>query len=227
MPSLPRPLPPRRPAVAACKNGIPEQLSYRNPRAHMLNLKSPLTLPALALALLFAACASTERSTLTDRHLYLDKADTLQIVFRYSADPQMQMASPTLANETESQRYRDYREVITPLLEEVGLPMRYRILEPGESPEEGNPSLELDALRWELTNYGEILITLSANLVSYGERNKLGTFAHREPTAMPLPHDLHEKQFQTILRQSLAQVLFELEKHFEGPSETKDPASTF
>lgn len=168
-------------------------------------------------ALLMAGCATTDQSRNSDRFLYLDTADTLQITFSYSADPQMMMSSPSLAYETEKQRFRDFDEAIEGVLPLLELPMEYRVLEEGVEPDKGHPVLELYAIRWGLTGFGELEATVMVKLSSYGEENKLGTVHKTNHVPVSPSRSVVDRLYVTTMREALSEAFYKLEAHFELP----------
>lgn len=167
--------------------------------------------------LLMAACSTTDQSRNSDRFLYLDTADTLQIKFRYSADPQMQMASPSLAHETEKRRFRDFYEAIGGVLPLIDLPMEYQVLEERDDPEKGHPVLELSAIRWGLTGFGELEATVMVKLSSYGEQNKLGTVRKTNQVPISFSRDVLDRLYVSTMREALTEAFHKLDRHFELP----------
>ena len=175
---------------------------------------------------MLAACSTTDPSTNSDRFLYLDTADTLQIKFRYSAEPQMMMASPSLAHETEKQRHRDFEKAMEGLLPVLKLPMAFRVLDEREEPEKGHPVLELYAIRWGLTGVGDLEATVSVTLSSYGEKNRLGTIRKTDSLPISPSRDALDRVYVSTMREALSEAFFKLDQHFELPEEP-DSGSVF
>lgn len=173
---------------------------------------------SLFLALYVTAFASAmgQRKE-TERFIFLDPADTLQIEFSYSAEPDLLSRAPSMANQIEDRRYRDFQTAIASVLPIVDLPMNYRVLQQNERAEQGHPLLRINAMRWRLNDFGEVEAVIRVTLDSYGERNILGSFSNEEHVAGLPSSDLMDRLYVQTMVQSLLEMSNELMTHFEMP----------
>lgn len=155
----------------------------------------------------------------SDRFIFLDERDTLQISFRYSAPPEYQSRAPSLADEMERLAYRNYDEAISIVLQSFQLPMNYRVLRRNESPQEGHPVLKIHAVRWEVSHFNEVEAVINATLTSYGERNTLGSFKNSDSNFGINSQERLDQIYITTMTKSLSEMMYELMRHFQLPDE--------